>query len=72
MVTPCDMPLPFHGFLPWLAVFFHAVPVMVQRWNRGRIERLFHRVALSHTKTQNAYKVRSRHCLQACLVLSWV
>jgi hypothetical protein len=37
-----------------MTVFFHAIPVMVQRWNRGRIARLVKRVALSHTKTQNA------------------
>ena len=30
-----------------MAALFHAFPVMVQRWNRGRIERLAHRIALA-------------------------
>jgi hypothetical protein len=38
----------------FMALLFHAFPVMVQRWNRGRIERLAHRMALPHTKTKNA------------------
>jgi hypothetical protein len=36
-----------------MTVLFHAFPVMVQRWNRGRIERLVHRVARAHMTTKN-------------------
>jgi hypothetical protein len=38
----------------FMALLFHALPLLVQRWNRGRIERLAHRLTLPHTKTNKA------------------